>query len=153
MRNRMRRMTEARTLAGVLAIGGLAVGLWIAAAGLEAQDDVEKRAVAKGRISYNRYCKSCHGQWGQGDGPVAGVLKVPPADLTAIAQRNGGEFPFDEVFKTIDGRKEVAGHGLRDMPIWGKVFQESEETTDEQVIEKVAQLAYFVKSIQKQGER
>ena len=153
MRNRMRRVAEARTIGGVLAIGGLAVGMWIAATGLQAQDKAEIRAVAKGRISYNRYCRSCHGEWGKGDGAVADVLKVPPADLTRVAQRNGGEFPFDEVFKTIDGRKGVAGHGLRDMPIWGNVFKESEETSDEQVIEKVAQLTYFVKSIQVRGEQ
>ena len=152
MRNRTRRVAVARTIGGVLAIGGLAVGMWMAATSLQAQDQTEIRAVAKGRISYNRYCRSCHGEWGKGDGAVAKVLKVPPADLTRVAQRNGGEFPFDDVFKTIDGRKGVQGHGLRDMPIWGNVFQESEETTDEQVIEKVAQLAYFVKSIQVQGE-
>ena len=143
---------KARATFGVLAIGCIAVGVWLTATQLPAQDVDEMKAVAKGRASFSRYCKSCHGEQGKGDGKVAEMLTVRPADLTAIARQNGGEFPFDEVFKTIDGRKEVAGHGSRDMPIWGRVFKEPATTPDEQVIEKVAELAYYLKSIQAKSE-
>ena len=149
MKNRMRKTTRPRAALGALAIGCLAAGIWVVAAQLPAQDREEIMAIGRGRTSYNRYCRSCHGEWGKGDGSVAEVLKVPPADLTGIAARNGGEFPFDEVFKTIDGRKRVVGHGPRDMPIWGNVFKETPETEEKQVIEKVAELAFYVKSIQK----
>ncbi len=49
------------------------------------------------------HCASCHGADGTGDGPVAAALDPPPADLTTIAQRNGGDFPFAEVMAVIDG--------------------------------------------------
>lgn len=153
MRDGMRKTSEPRVARDALAIGCLVAGVWIGGAVLMAQGTEEKMAAAKGRTSYNRYCRSCHGEWGKGDGSVAKVLKVPPADLTAIARRNGGEFPFDDVFRTIDGRKEVASHGPRDMPVWGDVFKESAEMKEEQVIEKVAELAYYVKSIQEPAER
>ena len=152
MKRRTREPGETRATFGALAIACIAVGVSLTAAQLAAQDVDEMRAVAKGKASYGRYCKSCHGEQGKGDGKVAEMLTVRPADLTAITSRNGGEFPFDEVFKTIDGRKEVAGHGSSDMPIWGKVFQEGTDNPDEQVIEKVAALTYYVKSIQAESE-
>lgn len=103
---------------------------------------------AKGRVSYNLFCRSCHGEWGKGDGSVAEVLKVAPADLTMINSRNDGEFPFDKVYKIIDGRQGVRGHGS-DMPIWGNAFKETEVTTDELVVkEKIIELVYYLKSIQ-----
>ena len=110
----------------------------------EASDTVR---VSKGRVSYNLFCKSCHGEWAKGDGSVAEFLKVPPADLTGISARNDGEFPFDKTYQMIDGR-EVRAHGS-DMPLWGNAFQEVEETDDEAVIkEKVVELVYYLKSIQ-----
>ncbi len=77
-----------------------------------------------GRALYVRYCASCHGVSGQGDGPVAPHLRRPPSDLTALAQRNAGEFDADAVRSTIDGRTLVAEHGSREMPVWGAVFAE-----------------------------
>ena len=69
------------------------------------------------------YCGSCHGPQAKGNGPMAAVLQVKPADLTTIAKRNGGKFPSDIVFQTIDGRKPVMGHGGQGMPVWGDQFQ------------------------------
>jgi mono/diheme cytochrome c family protein len=79
-----------------------------------------------GREVYLRHCAACHGELGKGDGPVAGSLRRPPTDLTAIAQRAGG---FDErhVMQVIDGRALVAEHGTRSMPVWGVVFEEELE--------------------------
>ncbi|HMS85966.1 MAG TPA: cytochrome c [Nitrospira sp.] len=36
---------------------------------------------AHGKAVYERYCQPCHGPTGQGDGPDAGSLKVPPANF------------------------------------------------------------------------
>ena len=77
-----------------------------------------------GAAPFQQYCASCHGTAGKGDGPVAGVLMRPPADLTGIASRRGGEFPSGEIARYIDGRFEVAAHGSREMPIWGTRFAE-----------------------------
>jgi mono/diheme cytochrome c family protein len=77
-----------------------------------------------GRDTFLRYCASCHGSEGRGDGPLAGSLTKPPADLTQLARRNGGRFDESAVMATIDGRRQVAAHGTRDMPVWGAIFEE-----------------------------
>ena len=41
---------------------------------------------------YKDHCAACHGAEGKGDGPVAGFLKTPPADLRVLAQRNNRIF-------------------------------------------------------------
>lgn len=74
---------------------------------------------ADGAELFARFCTSCHGDAGRGDGPVAASLKVRPADLTAIAARAGGTFPEDDVREWVDGRAPLPAHGPREMPVWG----------------------------------
>ena len=50
-------------------------------------------------------------------------MKKKPANLTEIAKRNGGQFPSEMVFRTIDGRQPIRGHGGPDMPVWGDAFK------------------------------
>jgi len=77
-----------------------------------------------GEEAYRRYCASCHGMEGKGDGPVAASLKSAPTDLTQLARRSGGRFDESYVMSVIDGRRHVAEHGPREMPVWGVVFEE-----------------------------
>jgi mono/diheme cytochrome c family protein len=77
-----------------------------------------------GQALFHEYCAVCHGDNAKGNGPMARVLKVPPADLTHIAMRNGGKFPFQRVEKIISGESEVNSHGTREMPIWGPIFSQ-----------------------------
>lgn len=72
-----------------------------------------------GKAEYHSSCASCHGIDGKGNGPVSADLKVPRSDLTVLAKKNNGVFPFNSVNDIIDGRKAVIAHGTRDMPIWG----------------------------------
>ncbi len=83
---------------------------------------------ATGRDLYVRHCASCHGEAGDGDGAVAASLRRPPSDLRKISKRHGG---FDEayVMSIIDGRRLVAEHGSREMPVWGTVFEEQSRTS------------------------
>jgi hypothetical protein len=37
-----------------------------------------------------------------------------------LAQENQGVFPYRRVYEIIDGTSQVAGHGTRDMPVWGE---------------------------------
>ena len=84
----------------------------------------QDRAIsAAGAAEYRVSCATCHGEGGGGDGPVAAQLKVKPADLTQLAKRNRGAFPFLKVFETIDGRVRVMAHGTREMPVWGDRYQ------------------------------
>jgi mono/diheme cytochrome c family protein len=77
-----------------------------------------------GHALYVRYCASCHGMSGKGDGPIAASLRQRPADLTQLAKRAGGRFDEPKVLSIIDGRRSVAEHGPREMPVWGAVFDE-----------------------------
>ena len=101
----------------------LALALFLAAAGCV---DEETREVA-GSDLFLRYCASCHGADATGNGPLAGALKRPPADLTALAKRSGGRFDEGAVMATIDGRRLVSEHGSREMPVWGTLFEEEHE--------------------------
>ncbi|MGY4567148.1 mono/diheme cytochrome c family protein [Bradyrhizobium sp. USDA 3256] len=60
-----------------------------------------------GKAEFQASCASCHGADGKGKGPVSGQLKLPPADLTALARNNNGVFPTNAVYETIDGRKTI----------------------------------------------
>ena len=70
-----------------------------------------------GGNDYGRYCASCHGVTGHGDGPVAEFLALIPIDLTKLARNNGGVFPDARITEIIDGRQQVRTHGSRDMPV------------------------------------
>lgn len=99
----------------------LAAGLLIG--GLVACADT-RTDEATGEQLYRRYCASCHGESGRGDGPLAASLAPPPSDLTRLASRADGRFDETAVMMAIDGRRVVAQHGPREMPVWGAVFAE-----------------------------
>ncbi len=52
-------------------------------------------------------------------------LRIPPTDLTHLAQRHGGTFDEDAVARAIDGRTRIGAHGPSDMPVWGDAFSSS----------------------------
>jgi mono/diheme cytochrome c family protein len=101
---------------------GLLAGtlIWMNAATAPAQ---EMEVVAGGELEFQNYCAVCHGVDAKGPGIMSRFLTVRPADLTQLAKKNAGSFPFWQIYRTIDGREEVRGHGTRDMPIWGDRFR------------------------------
>jgi mono/diheme cytochrome c family protein len=116
-----------------------------------AQFDAVTLADYGGEELFNRFCASCHGESGRGDGPVARTLTVVVADLTTITRRYG-EFPAARVRETIDGRGVVImAHGTRAMPVWGYEFWVEEggdivaQTSVRDAIEK---LVDYIESIQ-----
>ncbi len=117
------------------------------AGGTEA-GDLEQ--IARGRVSYRIYCLNCHGDNGAGQGPMAELLKIRPADLTRIAGGDGGAFPAERVYRTIDGRDEVGTHGRRDMPVWGIGLQDLSRDAgqEEAVREQIRDLVVFIESLQ-----
>jgi|SRR6185503_4001018 mono/diheme cytochrome c family protein len=74
-----------------------------------------------GSATFATHCAACHGSSGEGNGPVAATLNVPVPNLRTLAQRNG-TFPREWVASKIDGRALPAAHGDRAMPVWGSVF-------------------------------
>jgi mono/diheme cytochrome c family protein len=110
------------------------------------QEKPDAAAAKKGHALYTQYCVSCHGEEGKGNGPAASALKVRPPDLTTIGQRNKG-FSETKVMDQINGEKFVVGHGLREMPVWGKRLKDTEGA--KQAAGDVSALASYLKSLQK----
>jgi mono/diheme cytochrome c family protein len=81
----------------------------------------------QGRDLFLRYCASCHGVGGKGDGPAAAALQPPPADLTRLRARYGEEAPLRQTIAAIDGRRPVRAHGDSAMPVWGQIFERDME--------------------------
>ena len=135
---------------GALAAILLALALAPLAAPASAQQTAE--AVLTGTTGdqlFKTYCASCHGKLAKGDGPLADSLRFRPADLTLIAKRNGGKFDADKVYRVIDGREPVKGHGGTDMPVWGDAFKRSVEGYSEKAVkERIQALVDYLKSIQ-----
>ncbi len=75
-----------------------------------------------GEQLYMRFCASCHGKSGAGDGPVAEAFSTHLPDLRKMAARSGDRFSRDWVYRIVDGRVRIAAHGTRDMPVWGTDF-------------------------------
>jgi hypothetical protein len=78
-----------------------------------------------GESEYNSSCVVCHGPLGKGDGPYVSLGYGVASDLTTLATRNNGVFPFQRVFDFIDGRQMVRPQGAKDMPIWGSRYMPS----------------------------
>ncbi|SDC35496.1 cytochrome c [Ruegeria marina] len=75
---------------------------------------------AEGERLYMHHCATCHGIEATGQGPMAGVLIIQPADLTAL--QGEGEFPVARVVQRIDGRDPLVSHGSP-MPVYGPYFE------------------------------
>ena len=77
-------------------------------------------AAMPGEQLYRRFCASCHGLEGRGDGPVAVTLRVEVPDLTRPVRRSVALEPREQIARIIDGRHIVGAHGTRIMPVWGE---------------------------------
>jgi mono/diheme cytochrome c family protein len=118
---------------------------------LSVRSGAENLSEYTGAELYQRFCASCHGARGLGDGPVADSLKGMVPNLTRIARRHGGVFPADWVRRIIDGRTVQRPHGSREMPVWGFEFGSaaaSDQTSTVSADELVARLLEYVRSIQ-----
>jgi mono/diheme cytochrome c family protein len=126
----------------------LVVLLWAMVDSCGAQ---QSEVAEAGKVPYHQYCAVCHGLDGKGKGDMAALLKVKPANLTRLGAQNYGIFPFWDVYRAIDGRKEIWGHGPRDMPIWGTVFKQEAGTNpaaDLQAYARILEIVYYIESLQ-----
>ncbi len=82
--------------------------------------------IATGRAAFLRDCAACHGVKADGRGYVARMLRHPPSDLDLRHLGAGTDTSLlaDRLTRVIDGRKEVAAHGVREMPVWGERFDD-----------------------------
>ena len=114
----------------------------------------EQEVIGGGRYLYEKFCKTCHGPRAMENGAKAPTLKPKPSNLTTLRQRHGGQFPFWETYRMIDGRVDVPGHGTREMPVFGVWFRiphdevSIESEWADQVRGRIWQLLSYLKSIQ-----
>ncbi len=103
---------------------------------------------ASGKEMYTTYCASCHGVDAKGNGPAAPAMKTPPTDLTILSKNSGGKFPSDRVSAILEGKTELAAHGSKDMPVWGKVFWKMSQGHQSEVQQRVYNLSKYLESVQ-----
>ncbi len=109
-----------------------------------------------GKASYERNCAVCHGPSGAGDGMVAELFSQKPRNLRTLAADNNGAFPFSEVYQSINGLRDIQGHGSSEMPIWGEYFMADAlpktvhpgVDAEEIVQGRILSLVYYLQSIQ-----
>jgi mono/diheme cytochrome c family protein len=128
---------------------------WLAslAGGAAAETRADEVLAEMGGEAFARHCASCHGLDAKGRGPAAGALKTPPADLTRIAARRGGEFDAAKIARFIDGRFDVPAHGSREMPVWGERMGEAipDAGVSEEIVRgRIYVLVEYLKSIQEE---
>ena len=102
----------------------------------------------EGPAIFRGYCAPCHGLDGKGHGPAAPALKSKVADLTLLSKRAKGEFPRDRVRNILEGTQTPAGHGSREMPIWGPVFHQIEADQDLGSV-RVQNITAYIESLQR----
>ena len=132
----------------VLVVSGL---LGLAALGTAQKPEsvpIRPAPAESGQAMLSQYCAVCHGKDAKGSGPAAPALKVPPPDLTTLARRNGGTFPSAHVSNVIRLGGEVAAHGSKDMPMWGRAFSSLSPHDYTIVQQRIANLTSYIKSLQ-----
>jgi mono/diheme cytochrome c family protein len=123
----------------------------VAKGGQAVDDTLPSNYVPSGKVMYKQYCASCHGIDGKGLGPFASMLKVPPADLTTLAKRHGGKFPYDYVSGILRfGPGPTILHGSADMPTWGPIFQYLDKNNERAVQQRIKNLCNYLASLQEE---
>ncbi len=122
------------------------LGLVISSTAFAAEDSVE----AAGKARFMESCAVCHGPQAVGDGPYAALLNKKPANLTLLAKNNGGTFPFNVVYDSIDGRGPNGAHGTKDMPVWGSNWKGANAQGAETAVRgRILETIIYLRSIQK----
>ena len=102
-----------------------------------------------GQDLFTFYCATCHGLDAKGDGPIAPVLKVPPANLTLLRRRSGGAFPRERLIGFIAGGGPTlkGAHGSSEMPVWGPIFMQL-DPSDRMTTIRIENVVQYLESIQ-----
>jgi mono/diheme cytochrome c family protein len=136
-----------RKLAGILLASSLLMSLPSPLATAQ-----EMEVIAGGELEYQNHCAVCHGVDARGDGIMSKFLTLKPANLAQIAKKHDGQFPFWQVYRTIDGREEVRGHGVSQMPVWGPRFRAESGGNDpgakSQAAGRILSLVFYLQHIQ-----
>lgn len=100
----------------------------------------------RGYDEYMRYCSACHGESGQGDGPVANVLNPRPPSLRNLHGRYGKPLATSLVAYVM-GTTMPRAHGTSDMPVWGRNLA-MPDGNDSEAVHTIWRIVDFLESIQ-----
>jgi mono/diheme cytochrome c family protein len=112
------------------------------------QDQLPADFVPSGKHMFLQYCAACHGADAKGNGPARASLKIPAANLTTLAKRHGGKFPYDYVTKVLQFGPGFATHGSSDMPTWGPIFRYMDNYNNAAVQKRIKNLCDYLNSLQ-----
>ncbi len=138
------------TLIGSLKRG---VRVWIVALLIFALSVANVWADTTGKQDFDENCASCHGKDGNGHGAALYVIpEIKPSDLTKLTKNNGGVFPAERVYQSIDGRTGIPAHSRIDMPFWGTTLQqpgkEFSPESEAKVKVRISNMVSYIKSLQ-----
>jgi mono/diheme cytochrome c family protein len=114
----------------------------------EPKPAASQAAATSGKQTFVRYCASCHGMDGKGEGPAASAMKTPPPDLTRLARRHQGKYPAGYVGALLKFGSNFASHGSEDMPVWGWRFKEIDAVRDPTGQHHVDDVVAYIGSLQ-----
>ena len=104
-----------------------------------------------GKRDFEELCAQCHGANGTGEGRT--LTEANPSDLTLLSRKNGGKFPFEHVYRIVDGREMTASHRRAAMPFWGQTLQkpgqQNTAESDAEVKARILDIVEYIKAIQK----
>ena len=106
--------------------------------------------VPSGEAMYKQFCAACHGAHAQGNGPAASSLRTQPPDLTTLAKRHGGKFPYDYVSSILRFGPGSSAHGSSEMPTWGPIFQYLDKNNERAVQQRIKNLCNYLASLQEE---
>jgi mono/diheme cytochrome c family protein len=131
-------------LAGTFLLLACAVG----AGSASVEETLPPTYMPTGAQMFKQYCAVCHGADAKGQGPLAALLKTPPPDLTALAKRHMGKFPYDYVKGILEFGPGPSAHGSSDMPTWGPIFRYYDKQNQRVVEQRIKNLCDFLASLQ-----
>jgi len=76
---------------------------------------------------------------------------VAPPDLRYLGERYGMPLPTGTIARFIDGRQDVAAHGPRDMPVWGRRFYDAwtaHQAGEEDLQTQINEIVTYLNAIQ-----
>lgn len=104
--------------------------------------------VPPGDLIFSQYCAACHGADAKGYGPARAALRIPAADLTTLAKRHGGKFPYEYVTGVLRFGFPKRAHGSADMPTWGPIFEYLDNHNEGAVQQRTKNLCDYLASLQ-----
>ncbi len=112
-----------------------------------------EKVLEEGRQDFEENCVACHGADATGRGRLGVHLVKPPKDLTTIAARNEGVYPFWRIFEIIAGEKPVEGHETFQMPQYSKRMRGDDFAPGYLPSHvRILELTHYLESIQQRGD-